>query len=72
MNRKDSAVAANTPRIVKMTFAHAERTGYTVHAELDKVGPMDITMTVAQYHGVCAQLADHGYATIPTGDAAAA
>lgn len=60
------------PLITSIVFGHAERTGCTVHAETDKAGPMDITMTVAQYYHVRAQLAEHGYATIPSGEALSA
>jgi len=65
-------MAANTPRIVSMEFAHAETTGYTVHAQTDKAGPMDITMTVEQYHSIRAQLATGHPASIPTGEVSAA
>lgn len=63
-------MAAPVVRITKMVFRHVEQAGYTVHVETDHAGEMDITMTVAQYHGVKAQLADFGSATIPTGVAA--
>lgn len=64
-------MAPTIPRITKMAFSHADATaGYSVHVWTDRDDEMDVTMTVAQYHSVRGQLAEHGSATIPTGVAA--
>lgn len=61
-------MAKRVPKILAMVVSHVEAVGYSVHATTDTAGELDIVLTINQYHSIRAQLADNGFAFIPTGE----